>query len=244
MNSYKLLKFKPIDKYLISSLVTSSLYFSSPDKLNDPFDCKIDIKKALMTAAYKIGANGNHILFQMANDSSRIGNFIEYMSGLGVCSFSITDLKKYGQTLMWSHYAHNHEGVCIEYNITKEFLEKNNDHVMGIADVVYEEDFLINAIGKINSENESNLWIDLAKIFLMCKSPSWEYEQEARIVSYKAGNMRIPKDYISKITFGINTSDDDISLIQEIANKFNSNIKLFRSIKSSREFEIEYTEID
>ena len=39
------LKFRQINKRLIESLITGEVSFSSPENLNDPFDCQIDIKK-------------------------------------------------------------------------------------------------------------------------------------------------------------------------------------------------------
>ena len=37
-------KFRAINKHLIESLVNPSLYFARPDTLNDPFDCRLDLR--------------------------------------------------------------------------------------------------------------------------------------------------------------------------------------------------------
>ena len=53
--SFVLYKFRAIDKHLIESLVSQSLYFARPDALNDPFDCQIDLKAALKRAESSAG---------------------------------------------------------------------------------------------------------------------------------------------------------------------------------------------
>jgi hypothetical protein len=50
MEENHILKFRKIDKFLLDSLVHGHLCFAPPDKLNDPFDCKIDINKSLTKA--------------------------------------------------------------------------------------------------------------------------------------------------------------------------------------------------
>lgn len=50
MTDYKLYKFSAINKNLIDSLVKGYLFFANPEKLNDPFDCRIDIRKAMNNA--------------------------------------------------------------------------------------------------------------------------------------------------------------------------------------------------
>ena len=46
--TYQYFKFRVINKYLLESLMQGALYFASPEELNDPFDCNLDIKKAII----------------------------------------------------------------------------------------------------------------------------------------------------------------------------------------------------
>jgi hypothetical protein len=48
--SFVLYRFRKIEKHLIESLVSQTLYFAKPEQLNDPFDCQIDLKGALKRA--------------------------------------------------------------------------------------------------------------------------------------------------------------------------------------------------
>ncbi len=50
MSDHVLFKFRKIDKYLLTSLVQSEIYFAHPEQLNDPLDCRVDILNALENA--------------------------------------------------------------------------------------------------------------------------------------------------------------------------------------------------
>ena len=50
MTDYVLFKYRKIDKNVLKSLVHSEIFFAGPDRLNDPFDCKVEILKALENA--------------------------------------------------------------------------------------------------------------------------------------------------------------------------------------------------
>jgi hypothetical protein len=56
MNSlYKYFKFTNINKNTIESLLKGTIYFCIPEKLNDPFDCNLDIEKAIKNSAHTLG---------------------------------------------------------------------------------------------------------------------------------------------------------------------------------------------
>ena len=114
---------------------------------------------------------------------------------------------------------------------------------MGIAPVIYKKNFLTESLKSIHAKLQSEFWIDLAKIFLMAKSPPWKYEKEMRIVAYKPQNLKIPNNFIKKITFGINASNDDIDLIKEITHRYNPNVKLYKASKGKSDFGFKFTEI-
>ena len=78
--------------------------------------------------------------------------------------------------LMWAHYANNHRGFCVEYDL----LEINRSLRFTAVPVIYSEEktcfdfFDPQSIGK-----------DTWKLFiqsLTSKSPEWRYEKEWRII--------------------------------------------------------------
>ncbi len=71
---YLYFKFRSINKHLIESLVNSSLYFARPDELNDPFDCRPDLRKSLLRAASLATGRQKSFLQSALNDGQK---FIE-----------------------------------------------------------------------------------------------------------------------------------------------------------------------
>jgi hypothetical protein len=57
--NYHLFKFRDIDKYTIDSLIKGTIFFSPPEKLNDPFDCNLDVKKSILNASEYLLRNGS-----------------------------------------------------------------------------------------------------------------------------------------------------------------------------------------
>jgi hypothetical protein len=120
--------------------------------------------------------------------------------------------KYYSQNsfLMWSHYAQSHKGICIEFNNTKEpdliklkkFTPVNVQYKIKLPNINSQREF------------ETNEW-------LWTKSKLFKYEGEVRIIrkvkKAKPGSSFIfPKRYLTKIIFGINTSEKTIQLIKDI----------------------------
>ena len=114
MSDYIIFKFKKINKNLLKSLLNSELYFARPDRLNDPFDCRFDnIFSSLENAISRASGLTRNDLGQLREvvSSMNMGKFKTDLENVGVCSFSL----ELENTLMWSHYADNHRGVCLTY---------------------------------------------------------------------------------------------------------------------------------
>jgi hypothetical protein len=111
-SDYRYFKFRAINKYLIDCLVSSRLYFAKPEKLNDPFDCRIDLKRAFSRAASAATGSRRAWLESAVNEGTRFFETCDQsFAKLGVCSFSLDLLTP----LMWTHYADEHRGACFLY---------------------------------------------------------------------------------------------------------------------------------
>ena len=109
------------------------------------------------------------------------------------------DLPVENYLLFFSHYAAAHTGICIEYQIDKEFLQKN----MFYKRVSYQ-----------NTKRPESI-LDLFAV----KNKQWKYEYEARFIAFgKKYTYSIKKTGITikKIFFGYKTSDKDKELLCEI----------------------------
>lgn len=100
-------------------------------------------------------------------------------SSLGGCMDKIKDAvrvvclsEEYDSMLMWSHYARNHTGYCIEYD-----FEENNMYYKYLHPVTYTKERYV--IPKTDIQNESK---DLIYRTTCYKSDVWAYEKEWRIV--------------------------------------------------------------
>ena len=128
--------------------------------------------------------------------------------------------------LMWSHYANNHQGFCIEYE-TPDYSLSNSDIYLNLFPVIY-TDKRINltalslnwhSVGNISDEE---LW-DFYKYGLLCKSLDWKYQQEWRLIS--CDNLLTDDKYnckffkIKKVYLGNKMKPDDRQKIIEICKR-------------------------
>lgn len=89
------------------------------------------------------------------------------------CSFS----ERNDSMLMWSHYAANHTGMCIEYDFTQ--LGEKSDITRMLQPVIYRENIF--DVTKY-LENTGRLNILFTSYLAMIKAKDWEYENEWRYI--------------------------------------------------------------
>ena len=244
MNDYIIFKFERINKNLLKSLVNSELYFAHPDRLNDPFDCRVDILSALENAISRASGPTCNELGQLRKiiSSMNMAKLKTDLENMGVCSFSL----ELENTLMWSHYADNHRGVCLTYKFPKSFFEKTANEILGIVDVDYglnplSDWFLQEALRHISLEEFVR---DLIKKGLTVKAKLWEYEKEVRILRMQEGVQVIDKQYLKQICFGLVTPDPDITLLKNIITQCGYEVDLCKMVPSmSSDFGFEPKEI-
>ena len=147
-------------------------------------------------------------------------------------------------TLMWSHYAEKHQGICIEYDINKIFNEKN-DKIL-IKKISYNKK-MISYDTFMNKERKSinivlidNKTIDNITDLFTIKSKEWEYEDEYRILFYDEKNKNTNGTLINlpikSICFGVQTSKEDKELVYNVVEYINKknrnkNGKKYKRIK-------------
>ena len=101
-------------------------------------------------------------------------------NGLSDCMSKIKDAVRvvclsevYDSMLMWSHYAQNHTGYCIEYD-----FEENDMFYRHLYPVIYTKDRY--AVSKMDMLNENTEWIYRTTCR---KADVWAYEKEWRIIT-------------------------------------------------------------
>jgi hypothetical protein len=127
---------------------------------------------------------------------------------------------------MWSHYANNHKGFALEYNMRPTLFSEYVN--WGLYPVIYDAErydassymgwSFLKLIG-INSKNPD--MFSHAKCAIH-KAPQWEYEKEWRLVDYsqrdylKDSCTEIPYKPVA-IYYGVNISESDKKHLHEIA---------------------------
>lgn len=128
------------------------------------------------------------------------------------------------EVLMWSHYASDHSGFCIEYNFQE--LGPYNPQSRLLCPVIY-TDKLFDASHYIMQPflRKDHSFNNLFGIYpSISKSPKWEYEKEWRIVFPLGPNasdeqrfIRVPKP--KALYVGVKAKSEDIEKLKEIAIK-------------------------
>lgn len=179
-----LYKYFPDSELYWNSIKSNKMWYSAPCNFNDVFDCEISIDdKKVFEEVLKLSPDkrrvrqGSHAWKNLqATMKLQLRNlrtvFDELRSTTGVSCFSESD----DSLLMWAHYAHNHRGICVEY----DWLETNRVLSFSVVPVIYSKERV-----RFDSFDPQNIGKDALKLLLCSltsKSPEWSYEREWRII--------------------------------------------------------------
>jgi hypothetical protein len=209
-------KFRAINKHLIESLVNPSLYFAKPNTLNDPFDCRLDLLSAFTRVASLATGDRKRWLSQFLDNPTFFDNWKYQLDNFGVCSFSLT----MDETLLWSHYADEHRGVCLVYRFPESFILDPKLRLTAGGEVKYISEPLTEWLKNTPMSMEQNVLKELIHICLKTKSPGWRYEKEARLIRREPGIFNISGKFITEICFGLGTPQDDIDLVIKLGRDY------------------------
>jgi len=243
MPDYRFYKYTRISENALTGLRNGTIYFARQKCLNDPFDCELDIAKAIRNAADQSNDDAARWLRNLLKREALFKKFQENLNELGICSFSgdMSDL----QTLLWSHYGDSHKGMCILYEFPMEFLD-DEDNILGVSKVTYEPDALTEWFRDLAARlpvSDKDLIIGLLQRVLTAKSPRWKYENEARIIRPQAGPYEIEKSFVKQICFGLQASDDNIGNVKDAMDDYPCKVHQFRAIRGHTDFGIDFEEI-
>lgn len=108
--------------------------------------------------------------------------------------------RKFNCPLMWSHYADQHKGLCIGYDVSvNESIDIYPVDYKGKRFIRTQQvyDMLFNSCENIRSAAKK----DIEKVILLNKSHSWKYENEYRVISKKG--LQDSRFRLSDVTFGL-----------------------------------------
>lgn len=236
-------KFRDVNEYLIDSLVKGYLYFAHPDRLNDPFDCRVDIKRSAKNAMLKLSGNKKDNLAKLAGLDGYFDQIQKDTGKAGICSFSL----ELENSLLWSHYANEHRGLCLTYEFPESFLIDESNEITGVAPVEYGDspltDWFIEHAPEDRNSYFKEFTLEVVKKVLTIKSKCWEYEKEVRIIRQEQSTLTIPKEFLKQMCFGVNTPESDISLIRELVDNSGYKVSYCKMERSECDFGLRTMEI-
>lgn len=224
----------------------SSLWLSSRNGFNDPFDIKakviIDgkpenlrnkIKGLLKIHKPKLGGikrtqEINRIMTNQAELLKNVNNSMDNsLEKIGACCFTIDPRN----LLMWSHYANHHKGVVLQFEVARD-----TSAFLKTVSVDYVKDYPI-----INWANETEH--EIGKSFLN-KFKTWEYEKEWRIVHVFGANTYInfKPEALTGLIFGCKADDNIKDVVNQIlaerAQKNMSSVNIYNAYMHDSKYKL------
>ena len=266
-----------ISDRLRKMLEQSRIYLSDPETFNDPFDGyfsiqfkteqdKVDAKQALEEVRGQLEKEGN----LQKERVEMLGKNL--FTQIPLANFRVSCFSEDNKNdLMWAHYADQHRGVCLVYeidNVDEMFIRENNCLVFAeenqgkndnygcfggnstllLARIDYSKnkEFLKVSSGRI----ESDYNVERA---IYTKSKCWEYEHEIRLVAelpfgYTFGDdtyfCKVNKSALREVRFGIRLEDKYKEEIQKIIENSGYNEVVFKTaVINIDDFSINYEKI-
>lgn len=226
-------------------LVDSALWLSSPLAFNDPFDARAHITLAIQPLAMRRQFLMDDLRQQGIAKSKREGLVSAMLAGdalqnslqetyekeiaaLGVCCFTGKSARN---ILMWSHYAAQHAGACLQF------------HTVGAPAILwrlrptqYRSELL--HIDWINREQRKNGYFEA----LHRKAEMWSYEREHRIVMTEHANtpIRFNPRALTGVVLGCNTDSSFeahvVELCRERQEQGHPPVRLFKAKRHPRSY--------
>lgn len=251
-----LYKYRPLDAaahtdWLNDYLIESRLWLSTPSSFNDPFDMTCQVvfegssqeKRNRLIKLYqnriskKDSARRDALVSEQMQKQDELlagvsKTYEEHISKAGV--FSMT--KDPRSILMWSHYASNHGGVCLQF----EAIEDVHIFTMA-APVTYSKVY-----PTINWADHTNAQIASTQIgqVLTCKYEDWLYEKEHRIIvpDAAAKYLSFSPSSLTGIIIGCQiTKENEIKvreLLEARREKGHPPVKIYKAQRHSEKYKL------
>ena len=206
---YKFREIKKDCEFFVDILESRRLFLSPWKILNDPYEASFRVENKNLGIVDSVQTNP-----YLLSKKTAITDYITLKDNAAdprVCAFS-TDWKS---LLLWAHYADEHKGIAIGFEIS-------SDNDSKIIDVIY--DSKIPLVSNPVSQDEMI-------VALTHKSEEWRYEGEARIVSFdKTPYINI---VIREIVFGSEISEEYRNYIIDKLSDL-SGVQYYNAIRKPR----------
>jgi len=240
-----LYKYHGINKFLFKLLSENKLWFSRPDRFNDPFDCSVQFdfgatqaqaQKSLENIIRITEGDGFGQLFEKfrlqhiepggINALLNLAFQTFYNERLSICCFS----EVASSILMWSHYANQHKGVCLGFQVQDGNLLQRK-----IIPVNYYENYPVVKIYEYADTFFSLLMQNIAS-----KARDWDYEYEWRaVMTGKEGLYEFDKTDLQQVIFGANTTKaNENRVLKALVNNGYEHVYVSKIVLKENKYEL------
>lgn len=218
-----LYKYYAYNENSLSVLINKKIWVAKPESFNDPFDCNYNFSLKLDEEILKQGDSNIKDIQINAAATNKV--LKERFSNTGIFSMS----KRNNSILMWSHYANQHKGFCIEFERKPESILGNDDVTKRVD---YEDDYsdieMFDQSGKVN--------LHFFKKMFFVKAKDWKYEDEWRFVRENGDKESDIPSAISSIIFGLKMPQEHRDTIKNILS--GQGIRYKEAVKTKKLFQI------
>jgi hypothetical protein len=240
-----LYKYRAYSAYALEMLINRELYFARPDQLNDPYDCRLNIRDSLGAAIARAGQIQNRALRERLQRLRGIDDVYEKMdhdlSILGVFSLSRTPT----HVLLWSHYAQNHTGFCAGFRFSDALTTHHGPHgIIGATDIGYSTsnpfiEFFEEVASSSTAPEWDDVWQTLLAVGMAAKADTWRYEEEVRILRRESGLVPFSAVELNEIVFGLNMPTRSRDTVRRILSDADWPHVKFKEIIRVHDFSLE-----
>ena len=246
----KLYKYEPFTAQSLENLKNQVIYFGSPLRFNDPYDCALaprvneptdeevetirdhylrrsDLQDVTRSQFQDYTTAGLREMLVRIGKQMIEGEIARFLSENGVSCFS----ERADSQLMWSHYAGHHKGFCLEFRTDSEPFRK-------IQQVTYAETMPACDLVPIICENRTD---QLVRDLFCTKSIDWKYEREWRALHRETGTAyTYPAEALTGIYFGSEVSFASFEIVALVLAGQNENVRLWKGSRSKSTFSVEF----
>jgi len=194
-----------------------------------------------------------HFHAQLSNPDSLFMALEDQLKGLGVFSLASAP----DNPLMWSHYAKQHEGICLGFELrdltpstdpTRFLKVRYSDEIPKIDgnSFIQQISFSVDNNGAIRSESSIPLTDKTVRSAISTKSICWKYEGEWRYIESQGDRAYPFPGPIVEITFGLRCRESDRKRYIELAKKhLYGDVRVYEicRVKNTLQFERRFLEV-
>jgi len=239
----KLYKYYGMSGLNLTSLINQQFWASKPGYFNDPYDTPVNW--------LKISRGKTMRLTHVVDNEGRMRGSITWDSPVPFEEAEIDKIKNQGiicfsirkdNMLLWSHYADQHQGYALEFEVNDETL--NYGLSPKLTTVIYgSTDINITVFNSIS---------EVARH----KQKVWEYEEEVRLLTAQGNKLFSWCDLhintikgkvdifcsLTGIIFGSRANESTINAIKKIGLSINPDIKFMKAELSEEIFKLDIKE--